>query len=56
MLKKLYLAFAVALIGGAMYLMVQPRTESGNIAIMMCSIVGVLCVAMYFMVDKLKRQ
>ncbi|MDZ7877130.1 MAG: hypothetical protein U5L45_05645 [Saprospiraceae bacterium] len=56
MLKTLYLVFAVALIGGALYMMTQPRTESGNIAIMLCSIVGVSCVAMYFFVDKLKKQ
>ncbi len=56
MLKILYLVFAVALIGGAMYLMTQPKTESGNIAIMMCSIVGILCFVMYFFVDKLKRK
>jgi quinol-cytochrome oxidoreductase complex cytochrome b subunit len=56
MLKFLYLGFAVALIGGAMYLMTQPKTESGNVAIMMCSIVGILCFVMYFFVDKLKKQ
>ncbi len=55
MLKILYLVFAVTLIGGALYLMTQPKTESGNIAIMMCSIVGVLCFGMYFFVDKLKK-
>jgi hypothetical protein len=55
MLKTLYLIFAVALIGGALYMMTQPRTESGNIAIMLCSIVGILCVGMYFFVDKLKK-
>lgn len=55
MLKILYLIFAVALIGGAVYLMTEPKTESGNIAIMMCSIVGVLCLVMYFFVDKLKK-
>jgi hypothetical protein len=56
MLKTLYLVFAVALIGGALYMMTQPRTESVNIAIMMCSIVGILCAVMYFFVDKLKKQ
>lgn len=56
MLKTLYLVFAVALVVGAMYLMTQPKTESGNIAIMMCSIVGILCFVMYFFVDKLKKK
>ena len=56
MLKTIYLVFAIALVGGAMYLMAQPKTESGNIAIMMCSVVGILCFAMYFFVDKLKKQ
>ncbi len=56
MLKTIYLVFAIALIGGAMYLIAQPKTESGNIAIMMCSIVGILCFVMYFLVDKLKKQ
>jgi hypothetical protein len=56
MLKILYLVFGVALIGGALYLIAQPKTESGNIAIMMCSVVGILCFLMYFFVDKLKKQ
>jgi uncharacterized membrane protein len=56
MLKNLYLLFAVVLIGGTIFMMTQPKTESGNVAILLCSIVGALCGLMYFFVDKLKKQ
>ena len=55
MLKIFYLIFGVALVGGTIYMMMQPSTESGNIAILLSSIVGVLCFVMYFYVDKLKK-
>ena len=55
MLKTFYLIFGIALVGGTIYMLTQPSTESGNIAILLSSIVGVLCFVMYFYVDKLKK-
>jgi hypothetical protein len=57
MLKIFYLIFGIALIIGTLYLAYRRLNgldgESSTIAIMLCSIVGVLCFVMYAFVDKL---
>jgi hypothetical protein len=57
MLKIFYLVFGIILVLGTLYLTYRRLNgsdgETTSIAIMLCSIVGFLCLVMYAFVDKL---
>lgn len=59
-LKLFYLIFGLGLLGGAAYLLYRRYLGIDNatteFSIIFCSIVGSLCLVMYYYVDKLKPK
>ncbi|MBL7815390.1 MAG: hypothetical protein JNL70_10275 [Saprospiraceae bacterium] len=59
-LKTFYLIFGIGLSVGAIYLIYRRMSGIDNasteFSIIFCSIIGLLCLVMYYFVDKLKPK